>query len=145
MFRTQAVNVQSPCKPKPQSWSRVFLIHKAFFWNEWTSPPDTVGAAGKRCQMLRRMCVYWACACACVCAYVLHSWLRPRPWPMRSSNYVCCLTSHSLTDWLHNPNHGSQRKRLVRLNTHTNAHASSRTPVYVMYLRREVETDDRFE
>lgn len=47
------------CKLRPQFW--LLLIHRAFFWNEWTSPLYTMRAAGKWCQMLHRVCV---------CAYV---------------------------------------------------------------------------
>lgn len=53
--------------------------------------------SGVRCYSV---CV---CVCRCMCVSALHSWLLPRPWPwtMRSSHYVCCLTSHTIT--LHNP------------------------------------------
>ena len=130
-----------------------------FFWNEWTSPPDTVGAAGKRCQMLQCVCVcvcVCQCMCVCVCSCVALVTASKAP-AMGHEVFTSCLlfnfsyhhtpqSSHSMR-----PNHGSRREspcdleappwKCASLNSHTQVHA----PVLSLYVRHDVEGDDRCE
>ena len=106
MLQTQAVNVQPPCKLKPQSWFRSLFWFTRHFFLKWMDFPSWHGGSSREAVSDVTVCVCVRVCVpvhVCVCVPALHSWLlpRPRPWAMRSSHHVCCLTSHTIT--LHNP------------------------------------------
>lgn len=128
MLQTQAVNIGSLRKPRPQSWFGVLPIHKAFFWNEWTSPSLHGGSSGTAVSDVT----------ACVCVSVCKCWVRACEHVFVCSNPVSARNATAMDHNVFVSCVNLFQKWLCCVNSQIPTSPSALPPVFLKYLGCEV-------